>query len=476
MKYRILWVSLFMLCIIFCISVQNISGQNVSIKGSAKGAEGKTILLKYYADYFTLNEEFLSKSTIDSSGNFEIKCQVPSTVLAVIHIEYYAGEIYLEPNKSYQIEIKNLVFNEKLDKVNYYLNPFNCYIKVLSEDKKELNLLTQKLNIMYNTFVKENLYILKTQAIYSRVDTFMMAVTDTFRDTKNVFFDNYLHYRLGSLKLMTGYSDSYKLMIDYLYQKPILYDNIEYISFVAGYFENYFQNLNSQVLLKDLYIPVNTNKSYTEFIDVLGKDTLFINEKLRELIALNTLNIMYASGNFKKRNIIDILKYIASASKFETHRLIAGSMVSYFTRYDYGTPAKDFSLMSSENSPVNLGDFRGKYVYLSFYTSWCQSCKEEMEVMKNLRQNFNDDVVFISISADREFMNMYYFKRENKYNWLFLHFGNDYDLLESYGIFAYPGFVLIDKTGKLLQCPARKPSENIELYLTNLISNDKAKP
>jgi len=476
MKYGILQVSLFLLGIAFCISAQNISGQNVSIKGSAKGAEGKTILLKYYSDCFTLNEEFLSTSTVDSSGYFEIECQVPSTVLAVIHIEYYAGEIYLEQNKSYQVEIKNLVFNEKLDKVNYYLNPFNCYIKVLSEDKKELNQLTQKLNIMYNSFVKENLYILKTKSIYSRVDTFMMAVNDTFSNTKNVFFDNYLNYRLGSLKLMTGYSDSYKLMIDYLYQKPILYDNIEYMTFLAGYFENYFQNLNSPVLLKDLYIPVNTNKSYAEFMDVLGKDTLFINEKLRELIALNTLNVMYASSNFKKKNIIDILKYIASASKFETHRQIARSMVSYFSRYERGTPAKEFSLKSSENSPVNLSDFRGKYVYLNFYTSWCQSCKEEMEVMKNLRQNFNDDVVFISISADREFMNMYYFKRDYKYNWLFLHFGNNYDLLESYGIFAYPGFVLIDKSGNLIQCPALKPSENIELYLTNLINNDKAKP
>ena len=476
MKYRILQVSFIVLSMVFCISAKNVSGQGVSIKGSAKGAEGKTIILKYYTDYFTLNEELLTKSTIDSSGFFEIKCHIPSTVLAVIHIEYYSGEIYLEQNKSYQVEIKNLVFNDKLDKVNYYLNPFNCYIRLLSEDKNELNLLTQKLNIMYNTFVKENLYILKTKSIYARVDTFMMAANDTFRETKNVYFNNYLNYRLASLKLLTNYSDSYKLMIDYLYQKPILYDNIEYMTFMEGYLENYFQNLNSPVLLKDLYIPINKNKSYAEFMDILGKDTLFVNEKLREIIALNTLNLIYASSNFNKKNITDILKNIASSSKFETHRIIARSMVSYFSRFERGTPAMDFTLKSSDNSMVTLSDFRGKYVYLNFYTSWCQSCNEEMEVMKNLRQNFNDDVVFISISADREFMNMYYFKREHKYNWLFLHFGNEYDLLESYGVYTYPSFVLINKTGNLIQCPALKPSENIELYLTNLINNDKAKP
>jgi thiol-disulfide isomerase/thioredoxin len=476
MKYRALIVSHAVLIVVFFAFSTIIQGQNVTIKGTAKGAEGKTILLKSYSDYFTLNEQFLTRSVIDSTGKFEIKCSIPSTVLAVIHIEYYSGEIYLEQNKSYTVEIKNLVFNDKLDKVNYNLSPFTCYIKVVSNEKEELNNLTQKLNIMYNSFIKDNIYILKTKKILFEVDTFLVAVNDTFAGIKHPFFNDYLNYRIASLKLLTNYSDPYKLMIDYLFQKPILYNNIEYMTFMSGYFDNYFQDLTHPVLISDLYIPVNVNQSYPELMDVLGKDSLFINEKLREIIMLNTLNLLNSSNNFSKNNIISILKQVASNSKFQEHRQIAKSMFSYLLRFEKGMPAPDFTLKSSTNSDISLSDFRGKYVYINFYASWCLDCKDEMELMEKLRQNFDNDVVFISIAADREFMNMYHFARDQKYNWLFLHLNSDYDLLESYGVYSYPGFVLIGKNGEFVQCPALKPSENIELYLTNLIKKGKETP
>jgi len=474
MRYQPFLISFFLVFFIsFAISA---SGQNVTIKGTAKGAEGKLIILKSYSDYFTMNEQYLAKSIIDSSGNFTISCYIPSATTVVVHIEYYSGEMYLEQNKTYTIEIKNLVFNAKFDKVNHNLNPFNCYIKVLSNDKDELNKLTQKLNIMYNTFIRDNIFILKKKEILSKVDTFLIAVNDTFAETKNPFFNDYLKYRMASLKLLTNYSDSYILMLDYLYNKPILYDNIEYFSFIKNYFDDYFSNLTHPILVSDFYMPVNTNRNLSELLDMLGKDTLFVNEKLREVIMLNTLNTLYASNDFSKKNILEILKTFSVTSKFEIHKRIARSMISYLTRFDKGSPAPDFELKSTNNVNVKLSDFRGKYVYLNFYASWCLNCKDEMELMKKLRQNFDNDVVFISISVDREFMTTYHFAREQKYNWMFLHLNSDYDLLESYAVYAYPDFVLIDKSGNFIQCPAMKPSDNIELYLTNLLKAGKDNP
>ena len=114
MRYQPFLISFFLVFFIsFAISA---SGQNVTIKGTAKGAEGKLIILKSYSDYFTMNEQYLAKSIIDSSGNFTISCYIPSATTVVVHIEYYSGEMYLEQNKTYTIEIKNLVFNAKLTK------------------------------------------------------------------------------------------------------------------------------------------------------------------------------------------------------------------------------------------------------------------------------------------------------------------------------------------------------------------------
>jgi thioredoxin-related protein len=68
-------------------------------------------------------------------------------------------------------------------------------------------------------------------------------------------------------------------------------------------------------------------------------------------------------------------------------------------------------------------------------------------------------------------MKAYHFAHDNKYNWLFLHLNSDYDLLESYSVYAYPAFALIDKNGKIIKCPAPKPSDNIEFVLNNLIKS-----
>ncbi len=467
MKFHsfLVYLRLFLLVLFF----SNAIGQTVIIKGIAKEAGGKTITIKSYADNLTFTEQLLAKTVIDSAGNFELTCKIPSTTLAIIHIEYYTGELYIEPNQNLFIEIKNLIFNQKIDRINYNLNPLTCYIKVLTADKNDLNKLIQRLNINYNRFVKDNIFWMKTQRILYKLDTFLLAMKDTFALANNDFFNAYLKYRLASLKLLTNYNDNRKLLIDYIYQKPILYDNVEYMTFLSNLFDNYFEDLTLQVNLSDLMVPVNTNRSCAEALDVLGKDTLLKNEKLREIVFLKTLDVLFASSNFNKKAILEVLKQLSNTSKFDTHKLIARNMIWQYTHFDKGFAAPDFALSNTNDSLVKLSSYKGKIVYLNFYASWCVDCNDEMELIKKLYEKYHDDVEFISISVDRENINMAYLARDRKYKWTFLHFNNDYDLLEKFGVYSYPSFVLIGADGKYIQCPAVLPSGNIEAVLDEIL-------
>ena len=467
MKFHsfLVYFMLLPLVLFFC----NATGQTVLIKGTAKEARGKTITLKSYTDNFTFTEQLLAKTVIDSTGNFELTCKIPSTTLAIIHMEYYTGELYIEPNSNLALEIKDLIFNQKIDRINYNLNPLTCYVKVFSEDKNDLNKQIQRLNINYNRFIKDNIFWMKTQRIHNKVDTFLLAMKDTFALANNDFFNAYLKYRLASLKLLTNYNDNRKLLLDYIYQKPILYDNVEYMTFLSNLFDNYFEDLTRPVNLSDLMVPVNTNRSCAEALNVLGKDTLLKNEKLLEIVFLKTLDVLFASTNFNKRAILEVLRQLSNTSKFDTHKLIAKNMITHYTHFDKGVVAPDFALSNTNDSLVKLSSFRGKMVYLNFYASWCVDCIDEMELMKKLYEKYHDDVEFVSISVDREKMNMVYLARDRKYKWTFLHFNNDYDLLEKFGVYSYPSFVLIGADGKYIQCPAVSPSGNIEAVLDEIL-------
>lgn len=64
----------------------------------------------------------------------------------------------------------------------------------------------------------------------------------------------------------------------------------------------------------------------------------------------------------------------------------------------------DFSVLSAEGKKISLKDFRGKIIFLNFWASWCEPCREEMPAMERLYQEFKDKnfVVFAVNVKDRK--------------------------------------------------------------------------
>jgi peroxiredoxin len=158
-------------------------------------------------------------------------------------------------------------------------------------------------------------------------------------------------------------------------------------------------------------------------------------------------------------------------SKFAQNKQIAGDMISVLTKLRPGTPAPGFTLKDRTQKEVTLSDFRGKPVILNFWTTYCQACVHEMDKLKIIYDKYSDQVAFISISADKDFKKMlFYINMKNDFIWNFLHIGDDYDLLKDYDVRSYPLFVLIDKDGNIVQCPADLPGSGLELMLQKLVN------
>ena len=56
-----------------------------------------------------------------------------------------------------------------------------------------------------------------------------------------------------------------------------------------------------------------------------------------------------------------------------------------------GKAAPDFELPDLEETTVRLSDYRGKVVFLNFWATWCQPCREEMPSMEVLYKQFKRD-------------------------------------------------------------------------------------
>ena len=66
-----------------------------------------------------------------------------------------------------------------------------------------------------------------------------------------------------------------------------------------------------------------------------------------------------------------------------------------------GAEAADFTLHNLKGQEVTLSDYRGKKVFLNFWATWCEPCKEEMPEMERIHQEY-EDVVILAINLDTE--------------------------------------------------------------------------
>jgi len=64
--------------------------------------------------------------------------------------------------------------------------------------------------------------------------------------------------------------------------------------------------------------------------------------------------------------------------------------------------APAFSLKGLDGKQVSLSDFRGKPVLITFWATWCDSCKEEMPILEKFSQGKRDQLTILLIAIDGE--------------------------------------------------------------------------
>lgn len=119
----------------------------------------------------------------------------------------------------------------------------------------------------------------------------------------------------------------------------------------------------------------------------------------------------------------------------------------------------------------SLADFKGKYVYVDVWATWCGPCKAEIPSLKKVEKEYHGkNIEFISISVDKatdheKWMNMV---AEEELGGVQLFAENDWNskFVQDYLIKGIPRFLLIDPEGKIVSSNAPRPSEDrlIELF------------
>ncbi|MFZ4862914.1 redoxin domain-containing protein [Sphingobacterium sp. Mn56C] len=120
-----------------------------------------------------------------------------------------------------------------------------------------------------------------------------------------------------------------------------------------------------------------------------------------------------------------------------------------------GDPAPDFTLPDKDGNSVSLHDFKGKYVLLDFWATWCGPCLAEMPNVKAMYDRYKDKgFVVVGVSLDRQDTKAKWLTMiaDYQYNWVQLSdlkFWNSEAALR-YNVNSVPTNYLIDPSGKVI--------------------------
>ncbi len=95
----------------------------------------------------------------------------------------------------------------------------------------------------------------------------------------------------------------------------------------------------------------------------------------------------------------------------------------YLPSLNIGTVAPEIMACDTLGAQIRLSDYRGKYVVLDFWVTWCGDCRREVPMLKELfnNPNFknidNKEVQWLSFSFDNVESSWRNFLRKEQFAW-----------------------------------------------------------
>ncbi len=155
------------------------------------------------------------------------------------------------------------------------------------------------------------------------------------------------------------------------------------------------------------------------------------------------------------------------------HDIYRDEVIEAYIKHVYiqdGMLAPDVTFMDADSNKVSISDWRGKYVYIDIWASWCVQCLNQMPAFKQLERDYaGKGIRFVSINVDDHPARWKARLKASAMSGKQYHASGGYksDFAKAFLIKSLPRYILLDPDGIIVALDAPRPTSSIRAMLDN---------
>ena len=157
----------------------------------------------------------------------------------------------------------------------------------------------------------------------------------------------------------------------------------------------------------------------------------------------------YLAPSMAAAEALDMLKMLSEEIQQSDEMQQVKKRAEQLAKVEAGAVAPNFTLPTDNGSTLSLSDYKGKYVLIDFWASWCGPCRASFPAIAKLHDQYAGKLTIIGVSLDRGEAPWRKALDEEKCTW-----AQAWDqkgvAAKTYAVSAIPLLVLVGPDGKII--------------------------